>query len=42
MTTPSILDILAFLTSAEPELLEQMGEGALLEAFQSAAAEVPA
>lgn len=42
MTTPSIPDILAFLAAAEPEMLEQMGEGALLEAFQSAAAEVPA
>src|SRR5574341_1029546 len=42
MDIPSIPDIIAFLTSAEPDVLEQMGEGALLEAFTSAAAEVPA
>jgi phenylacetate-CoA ligase len=40
--TPSIPDIIAFLSSADSEALEQMGEGALLAAFQSAAAEVPA
>ena len=34
--------ILEFLKSAEPELLEEMGEAAVLEAFQSAAREVPA
>ena len=32
MDTPAIPDILAFLTSAEPEALEQMGEAAVLEA----------
>ncbi len=42
MDTPAIPDIIAFLGSADPEMLEQMGEGALLEAFRSAAAEVPA
>lgn len=38
----SIPDMIAFLSSADPETLETMGEGALLAAFQSAAAEVPA
>ena len=42
MTLPSVPDIIAFLSGAEPEVLEQMGEGALLEAFRSAASEVPA
>jgi phenylacetate-coenzyme A ligase PaaK-like adenylate-forming protein len=40
--TASIPDIIAFLSSADAETLEQMGEGGLLAAFQSAAAEVPA
>ena len=39
---PEIPEILEFLRSAEPEILEQMGEGSLLAAFQSAATEVPA
>jgi phenylacetate-CoA ligase len=42
VSLPEIPEILDFLRSAEPEMLEQMGEGALLTAFQSAAAEVPA
>ena len=42
MDTPAIPDVIAFLTSAEPETLEQMGEVAVVEAFKSAAAEVPA
>ena len=42
MSLPEIPEILDFLRSAEPEMLEQMGEGATLAAFQSAAAEVPA
>ncbi len=42
MSLPEIPEILDFLRSAEPEMLEQMGEGAVLAAFQSAAAEVPA
>ncbi len=42
MSLPEISEILEFLRSAEPEMLEQMGEGSLLAAFQSAAAEVPA
>jgi phenylacetate-CoA ligase len=37
-----ISEILAFLRSAEPEMIEMMGEGALLASFPSAAAEVPA
>src|SRR3990172_315125 len=39
METP---EILAFLQSADPEALEQIAEQEVLEAFQSAAAEVPA
>ena len=42
MSLPEIPEILEFLRSAEPEMLEQMGEAAVLAAFQSAAAEVPA
>lgn len=42
MSLPEIPAILDFLRSAEPEMLEQMGEGATIAAFQSAAAEVPA
>jgi phenylacetate-CoA ligase len=42
VSLPEIPEILEFLRSAEPEMLEQMGEGAVLAAFQSAAAEVPA
>ena len=42
MELPPIPEILAFLTSAEPEMLEQMGEAAVREAFRSAAAEVRA
>ena len=42
MDTPAISDIIAFLTGADPDVLEQMGEAAVLEAFRSAAAEVPA
>ena len=42
MELPPIPEILAFLTSAEPEMLELMGEAAVLEAFQGAAREVPA
>jgi phenylacetate-CoA ligase len=42
VSLPEIPEILEFLRSAEPEMLEQMGEGALLAAFRSAAAEVPA
>ena len=42
MSPPEIPAILDFLRSAEPEMLEQMGEASLLAAFQSAAAEVPA
>jgi phenylacetate-CoA ligase len=39
---PEIPDILAFLKTVDPLELERMGEDAMLEAFQSAAAEVPA
>ena len=39
---PEIPEILAFLQSADPEMLEQMGEASVLASFQSAAAEVPA
>jgi phenylacetate-coenzyme A ligase PaaK-like adenylate-forming protein len=42
MELPSIPEILTFLSSTEPEMLEQMGEAAVLEAFRSAADEVPA
>lgn len=42
MSLPEIPEILAFLRSAEPEMLEMMGEAAVLESFRSAAAEVPA
>ena len=42
MALPSAPDIIAFLSSTEPAVLEQMGERALVEAFRSAAAEVPA
>ena len=42
MSLPPIADILEFLKSADPEMLELMGEAAVLEAFRSAAAEVPA
>ena len=42
MSLPEIREILDFLRSAEPEMLERMGEGAVLAAFRSAAAEVPA
>jgi phenylacetate-coenzyme A ligase PaaK-like adenylate-forming protein len=42
LSLPEIPALLDFLRSAEPETLEQMGEGSLLAAFQSAAAEVPA
>jgi hypothetical protein len=42
VSLPEIPEILEFLRSAEPEMLEQMGEGSLLAAFQSASAEVPA
>ncbi|MEK7878830.1 MAG: hypothetical protein AAB285_03125 [candidate division NC10 bacterium] len=42
MSLPDIPTILEFLKSAEPEMLEEMGEAAVLEAFQSAAREVPA
>jgi phenylacetate-CoA ligase len=42
VSLPEIPEILEFLRSAEPEMLEQMGEGSLLAAFQGAAAEVPA
>jgi phenylacetate-coenzyme A ligase PaaK-like adenylate-forming protein len=39
---PDVSTILAFLATAEPEALEQMGQAALLEAFRTAAADVPA
>jgi len=39
---PPIPDIIEFLRSAEPEMLELMGEASVLEAFGRAAAEVPA
>lgn len=42
MSLPEIPEILAFLRSAEPEMLEMMGEAAVLESFKSAAADVPA
>ena len=42
MSLPEIPEILAFLRSAEPEMLEAMGEAAVLESFRSAAADVPA
>ena len=42
MDTPSIPDIIAFLSGADPEILEQMGDAAVIEAFRSAAADVPA
>lgn len=42
MALPEIPEILAFLKSADPDDLERMGEAEAVEAFQSAAAEVPA
>lgn len=42
MSLSETREILDFLRSAEPEMLEQMGAGAVIAAFQSAAAEVPA
>ena len=39
---PDIPEILEFLKTAEPEMLEQMGEREVVEAFQAAAAEVAA
>jgi phenylacetate-CoA ligase len=42
MSLPEIPEIIAFLRSAEPEMIEMMGEGALLASFPSAAGEVPA
>jgi phenylacetate-CoA ligase len=42
MTLPGIPETLSFLQSVEPEVLVQMGEAAVLGAFRSAAADVPA
>ena len=42
MSLPEIPEIIEFLRSAEPEMLEMMGEAAVLESFRSAAADVPA
>ena len=42
MSLPEIPEILAFLREADPDMLEMMGEAAVLESFQSAASSVPA
>jgi phenylacetate-CoA ligase len=42
MALPSLPDIIGFLSSSDPDVLEQLGEAALIEAFRSAAADVPA